>query len=135
MERKHLRVVCAVVSDNGKVLCTQRCRSKRDYISEHWEFPGGQVEDGENPEEALRREIREEMDWDIYVGNRLATVDYSYPDFDITLAAYDCIARQNDFKLLEHLDAKWLKPDELGTLEWTAADAKLIQKIYGGEER
>lgn len=131
MERKHLNVVCAVVNDNGKILCTQRCRSKRDYVSEHWEFPGGQVEVGESPEAALIREIHEEMDWNIYIGRLLATVDYSYPDFDITLSAFDCMAHDNNFKLLEHLDAKWLEPSELHSLNWTAADAKLIDKIFG----
>lgn len=130
MDRKHLNVVCAVVRDGGKVLCTQRCRSSKSYVSEHWEFPGGQVENGESLEAALRREIKEEMDWDIYVGRPLGTVSNSYPDFDITLTAFDCMARTNDFKLLEHLDARWLSPGELKTLTWTEADRKLIEQIW-----
>lgn len=130
MERKHLNVVCAVVRDGDKILCTQRCRSSKPYVSEHWEFPGGQVEKGESREEALIREIKEEMDWNIYVGRCLGTVDHSYPDFDITLTAFDCMARDKDFKLLEHLDAKWLTANELTELKWTEADLKLIKQIW-----
>lgn len=130
MEKKHLNVVCAIVNNDGKILCTQRCRSSKPYISEHWEFPGGQVEEGESPESALIREIKEEMDWDIYVGRKLGSVDYEYPDFSITLTAYDCMARNTNFKLLEHLDAKWLEPDELSSLNWTAADQPLMESIF-----
>lgn len=130
MEKKHLNVVCAIVNNGGKILCTQRCRSSKPYISEHWEFPGGQVEEGESPESALIREIKEEMDWDIYVGRKLGSVDYEYPDFSITLTAYDCMARNTNFKLLEHLDAKWLAPDELSSLNWTAADQPLMESIF-----
>lgn len=126
MDKKHLNVVCAIVNDGGKILCAQRCRSEKPYISEHWEFPGGQVEQDESPEAALIREIKEEMDWDIYVGKKLCAVDHDYPDFSITLTAYDCMARNKDYKLLEHLDARWLKLDELSTLNWTEADRKLI---------
>lgn len=130
MAKKHLDVVCAIVSDGGKILCTQRCRSSKSYISEHWEFPGGQVEKGESPEEALIREIKEEMDWDIYVGRCLGSVEHEYPDFSISLTAFDCMARDKNFKLLEHLDAKWLSPQELNTLTWTDADKELIDKIW-----
>lgn len=130
MEKKHLNVVCAIVDNGGKILCTQRCRSSKPYISEHWEFPGGQVEEGESPESALIREIKEEMDWNIYVGRKLGSVDYEYPDFSITLTAYDCMARNTSFKLLEHLDAKWLAPDELPSLNWTAADQPLMESIF-----
>lgn len=129
MTKKHLNVVCAVVRDNGKILCTQRCRSDKPYVSEHWEFPGGQVEEGESPEEALIREIKEEMDWDIYVGRKFGSVDHEYPDFGITLTAFDCMARDHNYKLLEHLDAKWLPADELRGLNWTEADKELLTKI------
>lgn len=129
MARKHLNVVCAVIRDGDRILCTQRCRSDKDYISEHWEFPGGKIESGESPEEALIREIKEEMDWDIYVGKRIGTVENHYPDFDIQLTAYDCMARDNNFKLLEHLDAKWLTKEEMKNLQWTEADRKLIELL------
>lgn len=128
-ERKHYDVVAAVVVDGDKYLCMQRCRSKYSYITEHWEFPGGKVEDGETHHHTLVREIREEMDWDIYVGRKIGTVDYEYPDFAITLTAYLCLAADEDFKLLEHLDYRWLERKDLLSLRWTAADEKLIREL------
>ena len=83
--RETINVVAAVVKEGDKYLCMQRPRSRRRYISEHWEFPGGKVEEGETDHEALVREIKEEMDWDIYVGRRIGTVEHSYRDFDIRL--------------------------------------------------
>lgn len=128
--KKHSRVVAAVIERAGRYLCMQRCRSKYDYISERWEFPGGKVEAGENDREALVREIREEMDWDISVEQELATVDYEYPDFHVTVAAYLCHGgEKDDFKLLEHLAFKWLTRDEFGQLSWTAADEALIKTM------
>ncbi|MBO4826846.1 MAG: (deoxy)nucleoside triphosphate pyrophosphohydrolase [Prevotella sp.] len=129
MEKKHYQVVAAVVEQDGKYLCMQRCRSKYMYISEHWEFPGGQVEEGESHHETLVREIKEEMDWDIYVGALIGTVEHEYDDFCITLTAYRCKGGDGEFKLLDHLDYQWLAADELKTLKWTAADEKLIDEF------
>ena len=121
------RVVCAVVRHEGKLLCMQRTRSRYPYISEHWEFPDGKVEAGESDHEALLREIREEMHWDIFIGRRLAELDYAYPDFQTHLVAYDCRTDAPDgFLLLDHLDYRWLTPKELPTLNWTAADRELL---------
>ena len=131
MERT--RVVAAVVVAEGcpgegtKMLCMQRTRSRYPYISERWEFPGGKVEDGESDHEALLREIREEMDWDIFVGPKLGTIDYDYPDFSITITAYLCKPGDGPFKLLDHLNYKWLTRNELDDLNWTAADRELLQ--------
>ena len=130
MEKKHLNVVCAVIHDDDKILCTQRLRKGPNYIAEHWEFPGGKVNEGESDHEALRREILEEMDWNIYVGAKLGSVEYDYPDFSICLTAYDCIAHDNDFKLLAHIDSCWLKPEEFSRLDWTEADAALIKQLW-----
>ncbi len=129
MAKKHSKVVAAVVIKDGKYLCMQRCRSHYDYISERWEFPGGKVKDGESDHEALMREIKEEMDWDIFVGRKLGSVDYEYPDFTVTLTAYLCKGGDEAFKLLEHLNYKWLVKGELGTLKWTDADRMLIEKV------
>lgn len=128
-EKKKINVVAAVVIRDGKYLCMQRCRSRKKYISEHWEFPGGKVEEGESDHEALVREIKEEMDWDIFVGKRLAAIDHEYPDFRIHLTAYQCKGGDNDFKMLEHLDCKWLTKEELPQLNWTEADRKLVEKL------
>jgi 8-oxo-dGTP diphosphatase len=125
-EKKHYNVVAAVVVDDGKYLCMQRCRSKYDYISEHWEFPGGKVEEGESDHHTLLREIKEEMDWDIFVGRLLGTITYEYPDFTISLEAYLCKGGKGQFKLLEHLDYKWLKRSEMSALDWTEADKEVL---------
>lgn len=126
MESKAKRVVAAVIKQGDKYLCMQRCRKGPGYITEHWEFPGGKVEEGESDHEALIREIKEEMDWDVYVGRKLGTVYQQYPDFSISLTAYLCKGGDGEFKMLEHLDSKWLTKEELPSLNWTEADRKLL---------
>jgi 8-oxo-dGTP diphosphatase len=129
-EKKHSNVVGAVIVRGDKYLCMQRTRSRYPYISERWEFPGGKVENGESHHEALIREIKEEMDWDIYVGRKLGATDYEYPDFSVSITLYLCKAGDNDdFKLLEHLDYKWLTKEELPALNWTAADRELLSRL------
>lgn len=128
-DKKHLNVAAAVVMADGKYLCMQRTRSKLSYITEHWEFPGGKIENGEDPKHTLEREIKEEMDWNIKVGRCLGTVEHEYPDFSITLTAYECAPGEGDFKLLEHLDSRWLTKDELPQLNWTEADRKLLSLL------
>ncbi|MBO4659954.1 MAG: (deoxy)nucleoside triphosphate pyrophosphohydrolase [Prevotella sp.] len=129
MEKKHINVVCAIVKDGDKFLCMQRLRSHKKYESELWEFPGGKVKEGENDYEALIREIKEEMDWDIFVGKKLGAIDHEYPDYTITLTAYLCRGGETEYKLFSHLDAKWLTRDKLNTLRWTDADRKLIDLL------
>jgi 8-oxo-dGTP diphosphatase len=126
---KTIKVVAAVVTKDGKYLCMQRCRSHDSYNSERWEFPGGKVEEDESDHEALVREIKEELDWDIYVGRKLGTIIHDYPDFTIELTAYLCKGGDGDFTMLEHLDAKWLAATELKSLKWTDADKKLVELI------
>ncbi len=124
-----IKVVAAVIKKDDKILCMQRCRSRQTYNSERWEFPGGKVEKHECDYEALLREIKEEMDWDIYVGRRIGTVSHDYPDISVEIAAYLCKPGDGEFTMLEHLDAKWLTADELPTLNWADADKKIVELI------
>lgn len=126
---KTIKVVAAVVTKDGKYLCMQRCRSRESYNSERWEFPGGKVEKDESDHQALIREIKEELDWNIYVGRKIATITHSYSDLTIELTAYWCKGGDEEFTMLEHLDAKWLAADELNSLKWTDADKKIVARI------
>lgn len=124
---KCVAVVAAVIKEGNKYLCMQRCRSGYEYMAERWEFPGGKVDSGENEYEALLREIKEEMDWDIFIGKKLVTIEHEYPDFIVRISAYLCKAGDGEFKLLEHLDYQWLTKEELGRLNWVDADKRIIE--------
>ena len=128
-QKETVHVVSAIVKDGDKSLCTQRKRSRKRYNSERWEFPGGKVREGECDHDALLREIREEMSWDIFVGQPVGHVVHEYPDFIIDMTAYLCLAENADFKLLEHLDARWLTLEELDTLNWTDADRMIVEQL------
>lgn len=125
-QRKHYNVVAAVIEVDGKLLCMKRGVTRYAYTSHLWEFPGGKIEEGETPEEALHRELIEEMNLDVVVHEHLATVTHEYPDFTITLAAYRCSATTTEFIMREHADCRWLPWNELDTLPWCAADERLI---------
>ncbi len=124
--RKHYHVVAAVVEVDGKVLCMQRGKTRYTYTSYLWEFPGGKIEEGETPQQALHRELIEEMDLDVEVHELLATVTHDYPDFTITLAAYRCVATTTHFTMREHAACRWLSWADLPSLSWCAADERLI---------
>ena len=123
---KHYNVVAAVIEVDGKVLCMQRGATRYSYTSNMWEFPGGKIEPGETPQQALHRELMEEMDLDVEVHELLATVTHDYPDFTITLAAYRCTASTTAFIMREHANSRWLPWNDLPSLSWCAADARLI---------
>lgn len=132
---KHIDVVAAVIEWNGKILCMQRGATKYDYTSFHWEFPGGKIEPGETPRQALHRELIEEMDLDVRVGDLVTVVNHSYPDFDITLRFYRCHPAVDAgdqppaFVRREHNDHCWLTPDCLHTLQWCPADFPVIAML------
>lgn len=130
LHKKHLNVVAAVIVSDGQILCMQRGQTKFAYTSYKWEFPGGKVESGETPEEAVRREIREEMAMDILVKEHLVTVDHEYPDFCITMASYLCTPIQSrDFTMNEHHDHQWLSIAVLPELDWAAADVGIVKTL------
>ncbi len=122
-----INVVAAVIEHEGEILCMQKGQTRFDYTSSHWEFPGGKIEAGETPEEALHRELLEEMDYDVHVGEHLITVTHHYPDFSITMAAYRCVATDRDFSMREHAAFRWLAPSQLLGLDWCAADLPIAR--------
>lgn len=113
---KSIEVVAAVIRSGGKYLCVQRGRTKFSYTSFRYEFPGGKVEKGESLQEALQREIMEEMDYTIEVGEKLLTVHHIYPDFEITMHAFLCHPIGEQYVLKEHIAAQWLSPGGDGNI-------------------
>lgn len=126
---KHLHVVAAVICHNNKYLCMQRNKGKYTYTSFKYEFPGGKIENDETHEEALKREIQEEMHYQIDVGDLLMKVEHQYPDLRVTMYAYACTAKDDNFKLLTHVDYRWLSANQLETLDWCAADLPIVRKL------
>lgn len=123
---KTIEVVAAVIRKGDRIFATQRGYGEwKDY----WEFPGGKVEPGESPEEALKREIREELSTEINVDRFLCTVEYDYPKFHLTMRCYLCSLLTEAMHLNEHEAARWLHEDELDGIEWLPADKQLIPTL------
>lgn len=125
-KEKVIEVVAAVIKDDDKVFATQRGYGE---FKDGWEFPGGKMEEGESPQQALIREIKEELDADIEVGTLIDTVEYDYPKFHLTMHCFICTIKAGKLVLKEHEAAKWLTKDTLNSVEWLPADKGLIDKI------
>ncbi|NDL68259.1 (deoxy)nucleoside triphosphate pyrophosphohydrolase [Anaerotalea alkaliphila] len=128
---KHMTVTAAIIVEGGEILCMQRKGSKYDYISYKYEFPGGKVEAGEAFEDALSRELEEEMDLAVSIGpnQHYMTVEHAYPDFSITMHAYFCPIDHRVFERNDHHDHVWLKPSDLLKLDWAPADLPIVRKL------
>jgi 8-oxo-dGTP diphosphatase len=123
---KKIEVVAAIIRKEDEILATQRGYGEwQDW----WEFPGGKIEAGETPEEALKREIREELSTEINVEEFLCTVEYDYPKFHLTMHCYLCSLLTEALHLNEHEAAKWLVKDELDCVKWLPADKIIIEKL------
>ncbi len=123
---KTINVVAAVIVRQGKVLCTQRGYGE---WKGWWEFPGGKVESGESPSEALQREIKEELASEIIVWNKLCTVEYDYPQFHLSMQCYICTLVSETPVLLEHQASCWLQKENLDTVEWLPADKLIVHML------
>ena len=128
-QKKTVEVVAAVICNGDEILCVQRGESKLNYISKKWEFPGGKLEQGESEPEALLREIKEELNVDVEVQEKIITVQHEYADFFITMHTYKCILSHRDVSLLEHIDMCWRKSDNLSNLDWAAADVPIVELL------
>ena len=125
---KTIKVAAAIIVDEGRIFATQRGYGA---FKDGWEFPGGKVEAGETSREALAREIREELDTEIRVGELFETVEYDYPDFHLSMDCFICTVRSGGLVLKEHEAARWLTAETLETVEWLPADRGLIKKLKG----
>lgn len=124
--KKTIEVVAAIIIRDGKLFATQRGYGEwKDW----WEFPGGKIEPEESQEDALKREIREELATEIEVGTLLSTVEYDYPKLHLTMHCYLCTIISGELSLLEHEDARWLTTDELDSVKWLPADKDVIEKL------
>lgn len=123
---KTIRVVAAIIVENGRVFATQR--GYGDF-KDGWEFPGGKIEAGESPEQALVREIREELDTEIRVERLLRTVEWDYPTFHLLMDCFICKIESGDLHLREHEAARWLDLEHLNDVDWLPADLQLIPEI------
>jgi 8-oxo-dGTP diphosphatase len=123
---KTVKVVAAIIVHEDEIFATQRGYGE---FAGGWEFPGGKVEAGESPQEALIREIKEELDTEIEIGKLVDTVEYDYPTFHLSMDCFLCTIKSGDLVLKEHSAAKWLTKETLDSVEWLPADLGLIGKL------
>lgn len=123
---KVIKVVAAVIKNDDKIFATQRGYGE---FEGGWEFPGGKIESGETPQEALEREIMEELETEISVGDLIDTIEYDYPSFHLSMDCFWCKVKQGELVLKEHEAAQWLSKAELDSVNWLPADITLIDKI------
>jgi 8-oxo-dGTP diphosphatase len=123
---KHIHVACAIIEFEGKVLCTQR--SEAMIMPLKWEFPGGKIDEGESPEECLKRELHEELGLEASVGQPLPATTHHYPSFSVTLYPFICEILSGEITLHEHSAMVWLPVEELHNLDWAEADLPVIEK-------
>ena len=126
---KNIEVVAAIILNDEKILAVQKGKVKFDYVSYKWEFPGGKVEIGESLEQAIKREILEELNIKVIPKQLLITVKHSYPDFHLVMYCFICNKIEGDLILNEHIQAVWLDITELNHLDWAEADIPVIPEI------
>jgi len=126
MFMKMIKVVAAVIKEEDRIFAT--ARGYGEYKG-WWEFPGGKIEDGESPQEALKREIMEELDTEISVGELIDTIEYDYPTFHLSMDCFWCEIVKGDLVLKEHEAARWVDKDSIDDVKWLPADITILNKI------
>jgi 8-oxo-dGTP diphosphatase len=133
--KKQIKVVAAIIKVHNQILCVQRPKHKKEYISQKFEFPGGKIEPKETRKEALRRELNEELSIDIEIGDFFCTITHEYPDFQLTMHCFMCkLDNKEQITLNEHIDAKWLPTTQLKSLDWIQADIPILEKLIRNSE-
>ena len=123
---KVVHVVAAIICDGDRIFATQRGYGDwKDY----WEFPGGKIEPGETPEDALYREIQEELDTEIAIGEKITTIEYDYPEFHLSMECFPATVTEGNLVLKEHEAARWLTPEDLDSVRWLPADQIIIELL------
>lgn len=123
---KEIKVVAAIIQKENKILATKR--GCGEFIN-MWEFPGGKIEPGETKEEALIREIKEELNIEISVDKFAIDIEYQYPNFYLFMSCFMCSIKEGSIELLEHNDGKWITKEELNTLNWLPADIDAVNYL------
>lgn len=126
-DRKIINVAAAIIKNQNQIFATQRGYGP---FKGGWEFPGGKIEEGETPKQALIREIKEELDTEIEIGELVHIVEYDYPDFHLTMHCFICTIKSGDLVLKEHEAAKWLTRETLHSVDWLPADKDLINILH-----
>ena len=126
---KKIQVVAAIIKNQNRILCCQREANKLTYLSEKWEFPGGKLEEGESNKEGLIREIKEELEMDIYNLEFALTVQHQYPNFHLTMHTYFADTKQINHELHAHKKATWESIENLDKFDWAAADIPIVEYL------
>lgn len=126
---KKIEVVAGIIYFGNKILCVQRPKNGLSYISEKFEFPGGKIENGESKEEALKRELLEELNISVDIKSMFLEVVHEYPDFELTMHSFICEVYNDEITLNEHVAKKWLSLEEIDQLDWAAADVPIVKKL------
>lgn len=128
---KSINVVAAILHRHSDEFGEQIFTTQRGYgeFKDGWEFPGGKIEPNETPENAIVREIKEELDTEIIVEKEIGTIEYDYPTFHISMKCFWCSIKNGELKLLEHEDAKWITRSEIDSVDWLPADRGILLKI------
>ena len=133
---KQIKTVAGVIkNEKGEILCTLRDKGKYEYVSYKWEFPGGKIEEGETLQQTLTRELQEELEIDVKIGEFFYQVEHDYPDFHLSMAVFECKLISKEMKMNVHKGLKWLSPKDIMKLDWAEADIPIAKKILNNYER
>jgi 8-oxo-dGTP diphosphatase len=132
---KKIEVVAAIIHFENEILCVQRPKNKLSYISEKFEFPGGKIEKGESKEDALKRELIEELNFSPNkIDELFLTVVHQYPDFELTMHSFKCYSETKEIQLNEHVSCEWLTIKNLNKLDWAEADIPIVNRLIENGE-